>query len=417
MNYLKISKNNLIYYCLAGIFLVPNLLLFFGLAPSLAYGLLILATVYSLVNFNEKKFFYFNLKIALFFSLSILFSSQNHFNLSNIVNHDKQFLSVFLVFIFYSFAINFSKIISKISYKDLENIFINFYFAANFIIIIQCLANYFFPINLLNLNWRHPILFFTEPSHFYLFYLFFSFSFLLIKRFEFKIFIFQIFTFYIYFSFFNSLIFLFGITLILLFYLYYQYKVADKYKLPFFSNNLLIVLFIFFFTSLFVFIFFRNYIFERLMFLSFSTSSDLNLSKLVFLQGIESIYLIFSNFEIFGFGFQNSHNIDYINKYSILIAQSRDGLSSNLSDLGFVAAKIFAEFGIFFGLTLIILYFKNILRLFGRLKDSLFSSHANSKKFLIISPFFLLSPIEFFFKGNGYFTPGILMLLVLILYE
>jgi hypothetical protein len=136
-----------------------------------------------------------------------------------------------------------------------------------------------------------------------------------------------------------------------------------------------------------------------------------NLTTLVFLQGWELSYLNFINTNGFGLGFQMLGSVNTtLGGFSDLIVKINSNVASNIHDGGFLAAKIIAEFGIV-GLFFILFYFYFLIKLFFKSnvlvnKDFLIDK---DKKILIMYGFLFSFFVEMFFRGYGYFSPGLFM--------
>lgn len=133
------------------------------------------------------------------------------------------------------------------------------------------------------------------------------------------------------------------------------------------------------------------------------TGSDMNLSRLAYIQGWEivSSAIIFSNG--LGVGYQNL-GIEPPGESTLLI-QTISNSALNRSDGGFVLAKFGGEFGII-GVGLVCLAsFVSIIsgiRLREALKDGKILHNATS---LVPLCFTYMASVEFFIRGTGYFSP------------
>lgn len=144
-----------------------------------------------------------------------------------------------------------------------------------------------------------------------------------------------------------------------------------------------------------------------------------NLTTLVFLQGWSLAYLNFFETNGFGLGFQMLSSNGTVYPYFTNIIYDLTGGSLNVADGGFLAAKIIAEFGML-GVMVVIFYLcylsRFILRANIDLNKMLFLKSKNLachlKKRLLFSAFFFGFFIEFFFRGYGYFSPSLFMLVV-----
>lgn len=168
----------------------------------------------------------------------------------------------------------------------------------------------------------------------------------------------------------------------------------------FLMKNILIFIFSFFTLVLIFFISNFNlnndYFSSRLNF----NDSD-NLSTLVYLQGIDDAVTSLKSTQGLGLGFQRAgtNELGFYGK----IIDKKFGLTINREDGGFLAAKLIIEFG-FIGLLIVIIYiylfFVSCLKII-RKKNNLFD-------LAVVSIF-----IEMFFRGIGYFSPQILLFLLI----
>lgn len=153
--------------------------------------------------------------------------------------------------------------------------------------------------------------------------------------------------------------------------------------------------------------------------LSFEEST--NLTTLVFLQGWYLAFVNTINTNGLGLGFQMlGMPGTYLTPYSEVI-YNITGAEYNLSDGGLLAAKIIAEFGVI-GLILCVLYFiciinclltaNNILGAFGIMSSD--KSELNKKPLLLIGLLFGFYT-ELIFRGYGYFSPGLYLVIAILI--
>ena len=144
-----------------------------------------------------------------------------------------------------------------------------------------------------------------------------------------------------------------------------------------------------------------------------SLANQENLSVLVYLQGLEIIQrsIIFSN--PFGLGFQQ---LGYVNLdlETSMAMFSLYGINLNLFDGGFLAAKLFGEFGIFavpimlFLLFLLVRSYRQLVKIKRRQKIS--PPHLVFANCCIFS-----FAIDLFFRSHGYFSIGVALLFYAII--
>ncbi len=149
-----------------------------------------------------------------------------------------------------------------------------------------------------------------------------------------------------------------------------------------------------------------------------------NLTALVFLQGWALAFENFSQNLLLGLGFQNlGAGATELNAFSEAIASLTGGDYLNLQDGGFLAAKVIAELGVF-GILISLAYlgfcvwwfFKARLFLRGFLYESSRADFQLSGKLLIAAGLVFGYFVEFFFRGYGYFSPGLLLAIASFLY-
>lgn len=130
--------------------------------------------------------------------------------------------------------------------------------------------------------------------------------------------------------------------------------------------------------------------------------SNLNLSNLVYLQGWEAAWIALKESYGLGLGFQQNGS-QSPGFFTVLISQINSGELNRL-DGGFLASKLVSEAGIF-GLIFVLVLIKKTLRVF--LKRNKYTLPL----FLLLFYSLLLSIIvELLFRGYGYFSPTLIML-------
>jgi hypothetical protein len=160
--------------------------------------------------------------------------------------------------------------------------------------------------------------------------------------------------------------------------------------------------------AIFVFLAANNVYYSERVIIS---SDSNNLSSLVYLQGIQDAWNSLSLSHGLGLGFQML-GTQPVSEASILIAailNVEPDLAINRLDGGFLSAKIIAEFGLL-GLLFIILYIRKVIQSI----IFIYKEPQNSLDILqfAFNVFFMCSIVEFFFRGIGYFSPSIFILLI-----
>lgn len=189
----------------------------------------------------------------------------------------------------------------------------------------------------------------------------------------------------------------------IIFYFLYLLNIKKSFQATFLAI-------IFFMTTLYLFAD-LSYFSERLNF----SSSNLNLTALVYMQGWNEIFYSLKETNGFGVGFQNMG----ILKPTIIseVIYELAGFYKNRNDGSFLASKIISEFG-FIGVLFVLLYLKQFYSSFTELKKYL--KNKNSLNFKNqISPIFIFAHthvvffiIEMFAAGTGYFTTGVFLFIV-----
>ncbi|MDP1624576.1 MAG: hypothetical protein Q8L64_02285 [bacterium] len=144
-----------------------------------------------------------------------------------------------------------------------------------------------------------------------------------------------------------------------------------------------------------------------------------NLTTLVFLQGWELAYINFVQTSGMGLGFQKlGLGGTQFGVYSNTMLMDV-GKVFNIEDGGFLASKLIAEFGLI-GILITVLYLIFLIRfIFFAHRACLIiknsksvESHALMKKRLMLLGLAFAFFIEFFFRGIGYFSPGLSLIVV-----
>jgi len=152
------------------------------------------------------------------------------------------------------------------------------------------------------------------------------------------------------------------------------------------------------------------------------TGSDHNTTTLFYLRGFEFAYLNFIDTNGLGLGFQMlGSKYTLTGEYHDLLTFA--DLNPATTDSGFLAAKIISEFG-FLGIISVILYIYVVLwailrantihRVLANMKD--IRKHREATKRLFFMGVVVSLSVEMFLRSYGYFSPGVFLLLVAILY-
>ena len=136
-----------------------------------------------------------------------------------------------------------------------------------------------------------------------------------------------------------------------------------------------------------------------------------NVSTLVFLSGWERAYLNLIDFSFLGIGFNQLGYEGQIGYYQNQIMSL--GLRNlNLKDGGSLAPKLISELGVF-GIFLILMYLIFFVKIMYKLKKYSYSyTHLNAFYISI----FIMSSVNIFMRGSGYFSPIIFLLFGSIFY-
>ena len=151
-----------------------------------------------------------------------------------------------------------------------------------------------------------------------------------------------------------------------------------------------------------------DYFLSRVDFLG---DSNNNLSLLVYKQGLENAYYSLTE-TYFGIGFQNLSPKQVSESGEIIMQILNNDVGLNTVGGGFVAAKLVTELG-WAGLLMIIFYLYLVVKSFFLLrKSSVENAHFQTIPNVIAASLIYASFVEFFVRGNGYFTPGIFIFLI-----
>ena len=151
-----------------------------------------------------------------------------------------------------------------------------------------------------------------------------------------------------------------------------------------------------------------EYILPRIVFYNID---NLNLSGLVYMQGIEFIVHSIKDTFFWGIGFQNTADLGGLNNnVSSALRAVNNGFDANLNDSGFLISKIITEFGLF-GLFFVLFYINEVKKSFLYLRLAFKNNKYYNNIDIFINSIIFSSILEFLFKSNGYFTPTIFLLL------
>jgi hypothetical protein len=163
----------------------------------------------------------------------------------------------------------------------------------------------------------------------------------------------------------------------------------------------------FFFVILFFFVIFsfketyHEYFLSRLM----TSPTEINLSRVLYLEGWDRSFVNFKETLGFGLGFQQFGIHGSISPIRIMIENySPQAVEMNLFDGTFVAAKLIGELGII-GLLLLSLYTLKAISVYKWLKNIIISNHFNSDaRDIFFASHFIMFFIDIYFRGAGYFS-------------
>lgn len=145
--------------------------------------------------------------------------------------------------------------------------------------------------------------------------------------------------------------------------------------------------------------------------LDFGNSDTTNLSTLVYMKGFDLMKQALIQSNGLGIGFQQLGYVEVESEIRDYIIKLTDGVDLNSNDGGFLAAKIVAEFGVI-GIILLLYYLILLVRswlIFRKIEISQLKSYELLFFASIITIF-----SELFFRGLGYFTSNIFILIACI---
>ena len=136
----------------------------------------------------------------------------------------------------------------------------------------------------------------------------------------------------------------------------------------------------------------------------------LNLTTLSWLQGLHLASVNLIETKGFGLGLQALGSSTTVLPDISEVIRERTLTYKNINDGSFVAAKLIAEFGVV-GLFMIFLYIRLVIRALFILRACHFNLEVISQKKMIGATIVVTFGIELFFRGYGYFSPGVLIFL------
>ncbi|MFQ1785109.1 hypothetical protein ACK39B_00665 [Aeromonas veronii] len=367
--------------------LMPPFVFVVGGYSSLAPGLLLslcLIVFFSFTSTARIRFNYFNLGIVGYFILLILFVQTSYYALDG---YGKPIQSIVFIPIFILAFLFFSNSLATASNAD-----INFSLVwLSIIIIFLGWLEIVFHFHFLGYALREkPVFPFSEQSHYALAAGFFAGPAFINKHVYIKLFV--VFNFILQGVFFPNLTMM--LYSVVLFYLYFLVR---KPIVTVFFCTLILIIFMLVSSNLIPGL---NYFSSRL---DLSSDSD-NLTTLVFLQGWEQAWIALSQTYGLGVGFQML-GTEPAGYFSTIITSLTGGNSLNREDGGFLAAKLVGEFGIV-GISLLCCYIIYILKCIRQI-----NIHYVDSRYMVLFAFILLFSVEIFFRGYGYFSPGLIIFL------
>lgn len=398
INALRASIDLKFFISLLLISLLPSFFFVFFNASSLAVGLLLSSFLVFFIYMLDKNSKRINENVLFFYSLLFLalFVSGVYFFMK--LGNAKPLLSMFLVIGLMPMLL-MGHAISYLNYKKIQG---TIFFVILLLISLGVVKLFWIPEWGNYSSFDKPVFPFSEESHYSLILGFFSMIYTLNARGK-----------RVYFVLFSLLLFslVYPNLTMFLFFLMTLFSFALRLKTRCFL--LFIFLFLLFLILFFVFLLdYSPYFKSRL------TLDGLdNLTTLVFLQGWSLSYLNFFETAGLGLGFQMLGEDGTKYSYFTDVIFNLTGGSLNVSDGGFLAAKLIAEFGVL-GIITVFIYFlflcRFVLKTNKMLNKAVFLDKDNSdniRKKIIFSAFFWGFFVEFFFRGYGYFSPSLFMLI------
>lgn len=142
------------------------------------------------------------------------------------------------------------------------------------------------------------------------------------------------------------------------------------------------------------------------------SADSINLTALVYLQGITDAVLALKNTFGIGLGFQmlGYQEPSEISQQIAYVLGDEEGML-NRFDGGFLAAKLIAEFGVL-GIGIVVGYLYLFVKVYFKLKKHLNKDYSFSRFYLFSLVFIYAIFVEFFVRGVGYFSPSLFLFLV-----
>ena len=137
-----------------------------------------------------------------------------------------------------------------------------------------------------------------------------------------------------------------------------------------------------------------------------------NLSALVFLSGWERAFLNLKDTFFYGVGFQQFGIVGELGSYQKILG-SLGFEKLNLYDGRSTGSKLIGELGIL-GIALISIYLIYFIKIFLTLKKII--NKNTSLQFVFFASIFLMSSVEFFIRGVGYFSPTMFLFFASIMF-
>lgn len=386
-----------LFVSLCSILLLPSFLFVFFHSSSLAFGLLLSSFIVVLLNFDSFINAKFKLPSVLFvFAVLIVFFTVSLF-FYFVYNETKPILSMSLFSVFVA-AFSLGNTLNRIDFPDLSKVL---FYVVLLLMIFGWLKLIWIPdfggYSILG----KPVFPFSEESHYALALGLVSCSYVISAPFKRALFVIS--NILVFSLLYPSLILLvFAMCCILMLSLRYRYSlvVFTIVLLPLILNLL-------FFYKI-------DYFWDRLNILNTT-----NLTALVYVQGWQLAYLNTINTGGVGLGFQmlGADGTYYPPVTSIIYSLTGDRF--NISDGGFLAAKLISEYGVV-GLLICLVYFIFLIRFVWRSSFELPKLILNQNSRLLVKNYTLGALIfgflvEFFFRGIGYFSPTLLIVIAAII--
>jgi hypothetical protein len=372
---------------------LPNLILYFGLSTSLAFGTVV-ASVFNLFGTFCARLKLSNviaIKLnSVTFVIFIVAAVLSHFLVASLIvqtDLERAAISVVLLVVFIFSASGFASFLANASNDEIH---ILVWLISVWMTIV--VLNYYFGFTIPGMNASiKPMFPFVEPSHFAL----------------------SMMPFFIYMVIFSK-------SIVRIFLVLAVTAVALSIQnMTLLLGCLMVVFMCMNFKHLFIYLFIAwvltiqsdvTYFADRANI--FSDNS--NLSALVYLQGWQLIGESFMKTSGWGLGFQQM-GVFATEVPAFFTIESILGSGLNLKDGGFLLSKFTSEFGVI-GIFLILIYFKSALNAFIHLRHIALRP-SNVMHSIVISYCFIIGfAFEVLIRGSGYFTPSALFALAAIIY-